>query len=87
MEIEVILTAISTVGFPIVCVIAMAIYVKYMFDKYRAEVSDLNEQHHEEVMNLTEQHRQEMMDYTTALNNNTLALQKLADHLKEGKDE
>ena len=65
---------ISTVGFPIACCIAMGAYVKYITDKNREEVSKLNEEH-----------KVEMSEVTTAINNNTLALQSLHDYLKEGK--
>lgn len=66
---------IQTVGFPAVCVIGMGWYVKYITD-----------QHHEELQKMQEQHRQEMNDVTQALNNNTLALQKLTDYITLGGD-
>jgi len=72
METAEILQIISTVGFPIVACGGMAWYVKYMTDKEREERTKINEQH-----------KQEMSDVTTALNNNTLALQKLCDKLGE----
>lgn len=65
-----ILQIVSTVGFPIVACGGMAWYVKYMTDKER-----------EERIKMNEQHKQEMAEVTTALNNNTLALQKLCDKL------
>lgn len=77
------LQAISTVGFPIVCVIAMALFVKYLTDKHREEMSERNKQYHEEVVQINEQHRNEMTEVTQAINNNTLALQVLTDHLNE----
>ena len=64
---------IMNVGFPIVMCGAMAWYVKDTSDKNREEVRQLNEQHNDEMQKVTE-----------ALNNNTLALQKLCDKL--GKD-
>lgn len=70
---QAVLTAITTVGFPIVCCIAMAWYVKYTTDKNREEISTLNEQH-----------KAEMLQVTTAINNNTLALQKLCDLMGAG---
>lgn len=75
MDVQVILTAISTVGFPIVCCIVMMWYVKYSTDKSREEISSLNTKH-----------KEEMTEVTTAINNNTIALQKLCDKLdfKEG---
>lgn len=70
MDVSAVLSAISTVGFPIACCIAMGFFVKYITDKNREEVAKLNEDH-----------KQEMADVTAALNNNTLALQSLTDHL------
>lgn len=64
--------AIMNVGFPIAMCCAMAWYVKYITDKHRDEVRQLNEQHDVEMQQVTE-----------ALNNNTLALQKLCDRLGE----
>lgn len=71
-NINIILQAVTTVGFPIVCCGAMGWYVKYTSDRHSAEVNKLNEQHSEE-----------MKQVTLALNNNTLALQKLCDKLGE----
>lgn len=70
MDTASILQIVSTVGFPIVACGGMAWYVKYMTDKEREERNKMNEQH-----------KQEMSDVTMALNNNTLALQKLCDKL------
>lgn len=68
MDVNAILQAVGTLGFPIVCAVAMAWYVKYMTDRNREDICKLNAQH-----------QQEMKEVTTALNNNTLALQKLSD--------
>lgn len=70
-ELQIVLTAISTVGFPIVCCIAMAFYVKYITDKNREEIAVMNDKHMEEVRQMTD-----------ALNNNTLAIQRLCDKIK-----
>lgn len=70
MNINDILTAVTTVGFPIVCCGAMMYYVKYTTDKHREEIEDLNTQH-----------KDEMKEVTSAINNNTLALQKLCDKM------
>lgn len=70
MNINDILTAVTTVGFPIVCCGAMMYYVKYTTDKHREEIETLNTQH-----------KDEMKELTNAVNNNTLALQKLCDKM------
>lgn len=73
---------ISTVGFPIVACIAMALFFKYMVDRSYEERTQLNAQHREDIMKLTEQHKEEMKTLVEALNNNTLAVQKLCDKLE-----
>lgn len=71
MEWADVMSSITTVGFPVVMCVAMGYYVKYITDKNRQEVSDLNRQHQEELQEIT-----------TAINNNTLALQKLCDKME-----
>ena len=73
MDVNVILQAVGTLGFPIVCSVAMAWYVKYITDRNREDIDKLNEQH-----------QKEMKEVTSALNNNTLALQKLSDVMGKG---
>ena len=67
MDVNAILQAVGTLGFPIVCAMGMAWYVKYITDRNREDIDKLNEQH-----------QQEMKEVTTALNSNTLALQKFS---------
>lgn len=76
MDVNVLLQAVGTLGFPIVCAIAMAWYVKYITDRNREDIDKLNEQH-----------QQEMKEVTSALNNNTIALQKLSDVIGNGGSE
>lgn len=73
MDIQTLMQAITTMGFPIVCCGALMYYVKYIVDSSRAEITALNDRHKEEMAQITD-----------ALNNNTLALTKLCDLL--GKD-
>ena len=61
---------ISTVGFPIVCCGALMYYVKYIIDMNR-----------EQLNSIMETHKHETGELTTALNNNTLVMQKLVDRL------
>ena len=59
---------ISTLGFPIVCCLGLAWYVKYQTDNNAKEVKEMRQEHQDEINKVTE-----------ALNNNTIALQKLCD--------
>lgn len=72
MGVNDIVSIITTVGFPIACCVAMGYYVKYVTDKNREQIADMNRQH-----------KEEMSTITSALNNNTVALQKLSDKLGE----
>ena len=67
-----ILNAITTVGFPIVSCICIAWYAKYTNDNYRNDMKEANSQHKEEMNQLSQ-----------ALQNNTLALQKLCTMLEK----
>lgn len=62
---------ITTVGFPIVCFLMCGWYVKYREDKNDEKLDKINSLHDEES--------KRMID---ALNNNTLAIQKLTDKLE-----
>ena len=65
------ITLITTVGFPIVACGGMAWYVKYITDRNREDMKEERSQHTEEMTKVTE-----------ALNNNTLAIQKLTDYIE-----
>lgn len=70
MDVNGISEIISTVGFPIVCFLLCGWYVKYREDKNDEKYDKLNSQHDDE-----------MKQIVAAINNNTVALQKLADKL------
>lgn len=73
--VETIVQIVQSVGFPIAMCVAMGAYVKYTEDKSR-----------EERVELQAQHVEEMESIKAALNNNTLALQKLVDEFNKGGD-
>ena len=72
MDVSAVSSLISNVGFPIVCFLACAWYVKYREDKNDEKIDKLNTQHDEENRRMVE-----------ALNNNTLALTKLTDMIEK----
>lgn len=71
-----IMTAINTLGLPTVVAIASMWYVKYREDKNDERMDKLNESH-----------KQEMSDITEAVNNNTLALQRICDTFEQKKED
>lgn len=73
MDAAMITQLIGSVGFPIACCIAMGYYVHEETNKQREQISEIEKRHTDEMNSIT-----------TALNNNTLALQKLTDRLEMG---
>ena len=65
-----IITAISSLGFPIVACIGMGWYVKYQTDINTKEVKEMRNEHKQEIDKVTQ-----------SLNNNTLVIQKLIDKI------
>lgn len=71
-----VMTMINTLGVPTVVAIASMWYVKYREDKNDVRLEKLNEAH-----------KHEMSDITEALNNNTLALQRICDTFEQKKED
>lgn len=66
-----IVTLITTVGFPIVMCGAMGWYMKYTTDR-----------NHDDLMKERAMHQEESANMIEAINNNTLAIQKLTDYIE-----
>lgn len=66
---------ITAVGFPIFACLAMGYFIKNQIDSYRADIKELQTDHKQEISKVTE-----------ALNNNTIALQKLVDKIEGGEN-
>ena len=65
-----VLTAISTIGFPIVACCAMAYFFAKVNNNYRQDIKEINAEH-----------KQEMSAMVEAVNNNTMVIQKLVDRM------
>ena len=70
MDMSNIVAVISSVGFPIVACIGLGWYVKYQTDNNNKEVAEMRREHADEISKVTD-----------ALNNNTIALQRLCDKI------
>jgi hypothetical protein len=69
---EQIFSVIGQYAFPIVACVVMGWYVKYIQDNYRKDISDISIRH-----------KAEMDNVMTALNNNTMAIQRLTDFIEK----
>lgn len=82
MDANTIVTLIQTIGFPIVCVMCLAWYVKYIMDENQKTVRDMIAHHKEEVDGLLLRQKEEGDKFSMAIANNTLAINSLAEYIK-----
>lgn len=76
MDANVIISMIGSLGFPIVACIFIAIFFSKTQDNYRADIKEMQTLHKQETDKMTE-----------ALNNNTIALQRLVDKMEGLNDD
>ena len=81
MDANTIMTLISSLGFPIVVAIACFWYIKYSQDNNNQRFDNMQKDFNETISKMQTEHREEISKVTEALQNNTLALQKLCDKL------
>lgn len=70
------MTMITTVGFPIACVIFMALFVREQLSNHKEEMREQAERHKEETDKMTE-----------AINNNNVILSQILEHMRKRDDE
>ena len=76
MELNDILNAITTVGFPIVVCLIIMVFVKYLLDK-----------NNEQIEKITQEHKEETKEMTKAIENNTIALTRLLERIGDNEHE
>ena len=70
MDVNSIVTIISSLGFPIVACVGMGWFVKYTTDLHNKDIKEERGSHSAEVKQITE-----------AINNNTIVMERLVDKL------
>lgn len=71
MDWNILISAIGSLGFPIVACVALAIFYNKINDSYRSDIKEMSQNHKAEMDKVTE-----------AINNNTLVIQKLVDRME-----
>ena len=74
MDINVILQALATVGFPICACIVIGWYFSKVNDNYRNDIKEITASHKDEISQLS-----------SVIQQNTLVIQKLCDSLEDIK--
>lgn len=73
---------IATVGFPIVCVLSMAGFVVALLKVYREQIDNITHEHKEEINQIMLTHKEESDKMTEAVNNNTVVLSRILEHVR-----
>lgn len=76
MDFSTVASLIGSLGFPIVACCAMGYFFTRVNDNYRSDIKEIQASHKEEIAGMT-----------TAINNNTIVIQKLVDHMDDLMDE
>lgn len=84
---EEVITLIQTVGFPIACAVAMFLMLNNEQKNHKTETEKLTETITDLKISFSDAINQQKSDMVTALNNNTVVLQKLIDRLDEEKND
>ena len=82
---EEIVTLIQNFGFPIACTIALFIMLKNEQKEHKEEVQKQTEAITDMKMSFANALNEQKSDMVSAINNNTLVIQKLLDRLDEEK--
>lgn len=82
---EQVITLIQTVGFPIACAVAMFLMLNNEQKAHKEESKQITATITDLKISFQDSLNQQKSDMVTALNNNTLALQKLIDKLDDNK--
>lgn len=78
---EQIVTLIQTVGFPIACAVAMFVMLNNEQKQHKEESAQLTQTINDLKMSFSDTINTQKSEMTSAINNNTLVIQKLIDKL------
>ena len=79
MDANIITQLISTVGFPIASCIALALFIRYVIEKFLAAVSDMNAK----IMQLNEKHEEETKAMREVIQANTISIKEMSSTLNQ----
>lgn len=84
MDVQTVLSIISTVGFPIATCLILMWYIFKASETHKSEVKNLTTTYEKQVTELIAKHQQEIKEMTTALNNNTVVMNQILEHMRKG---
>ena len=85
MDAQTIGSLIASLGFPIVACGAMAFFIVKRSEANDAKLEALRKEQREDILTIQREHKEEVAKMTEALDNNTIAIERLTERL-ERKD-
>lgn len=73
---------IASLGFPIVACGAMAFFIVKRSEANDAKLEALRKEQREDIMTIQREHKEEVAKMTEALDNNTIAIERLTERLE-----
>lgn len=81
MDANAIGSLIASLGFPIVACGAMAIFIVKRTDANDAKLEQLRKEQREDILAIQKEHKEEVKKMSEALDNNTMAIERLTEKL------
>lgn len=72
---------IASLGFPIVACAAMAFFIVKRTDANDAKLEQLRKEQREDILAIQKEHKEEVKKMSEALDNNTMAIERLTEKL------
>ena len=82
MDAQTIGSLIASLGFPIVACGAMALFIVKRSEANDAKLEALRKEQREDIMTIQREHKEEVAKMTEALDNNTIAIERLTERLE-----
>ena len=81
MDAQTIGSLIASLGFPIVACGAMAFFIVKRSEANDAKLEALRKEQREDILTIQREHKEEVAKMTEALDNNTIAIERLTERL------
>ena len=81
MDAQTIGSLIASLGFPIVACTAMAFFIVKRSDANDAKLEQLRKEQREDIIAIQKEHKEEAKKMSEALDNNTMAIERLTEKL------
>lgn len=78
------LDMIGTLGFPVAICLILLCYIIRLDNLHKEEVDGLTITYQKQVQELVEKHHNECQQLSNALNNNTIVMKQILEHMRKG---